>query len=131
MLLTLSDGRRTSRDHDSPLNCMMRYSMNNGTFLHWPPVLCGRTIPLEQTAGQCEKCELPRSIQDCIKNSPFSRSIHDTVVSLLANRPDVQMDYILVNFIFYLRIFYKCIPMYYYLLYSYYLKLNFNYLNNF
>ena len=59
------------------------------------------------------------AIQDGIKNSYFSRSFHDTAVSLLANRPDyMQMDYycILVNFIFVSSYFYKCIPIYYYTL---------------
>ena len=55
--------------------------------------------------------KLPATVKSanslCITNSPFSRSIHDTVVSLLVNHPNIQTDYYctLVVFIFYLRIF--------------------------
>ena len=51
-------------------------------------------------------------------------------VSLLANRPNIQTDYycILVNFIFYLRIF---INVFIFITIHTYLKLNFNCLNNF
>ena len=66
-------------------------------------MLHGRTIPLPASVKSANSLG---AFKSALKKSPFSRIIHDTVVSLLANHPNIQTDYycILVDFIFYLRI---------------------------